>query len=192
MVSTVVFLLIRRLLGAAGLGGRPDEKDVEIAVLRHQMAVLHRQVARPRYAPFDRMLLATLAQRPCRGHQPRGRHRPAGQRRRPWRAQFPIPASDLTLPGWAPQVSAEVSTLAARRRQITGTSMPTLLDPDDAAVVLATQTTDGMCAALLVATFLAGGDPDRVDIAATPRCRRPRPDKASRKRPGTTRSPADG
>src|SRR6185369_13265814 len=64
MVSTVVFLLVRRLLAVAGLGGRPDEKDVEIAVLRHQMAVLHRQVARPRYSPSDRMLLATLAGNP--------------------------------------------------------------------------------------------------------------------------------
>ena len=61
MVSTVVFLLIRRLLSAAGLGRRPDENDVEIAVLRHQLAVLRRQVARPRYTPSDRMLLATLA-----------------------------------------------------------------------------------------------------------------------------------
>ncbi|MDT3446929.1 helix-turn-helix domain-containing protein [Pseudofrankia sp. BMG5.37] len=62
MVSTVVFLLMRRLLSAAGFGGRPEEKDVEIAVLRHQLAVLRRQVARPRYTPADRMLLATLAQ----------------------------------------------------------------------------------------------------------------------------------
>jgi len=31
MVSTVMFLLVRRLLAVAGLGGRPDEKDVEIA-----------------------------------------------------------------------------------------------------------------------------------------------------------------
>jgi hypothetical protein len=62
MVSTVVFLLVRTLLGVVGLGGRPDEKDVEIAVLRHQLAVPRRQVARPRYTPSDRMLLATLAQ----------------------------------------------------------------------------------------------------------------------------------
>src|SRR6267143_6802309 len=40
---------------------KPDDKDVEIAVLRHQLAVLHRQVARPRYAPTDRLILATLA-----------------------------------------------------------------------------------------------------------------------------------
>src|SRR6202035_1424865 len=59
--STLMFLLIRRVLGLAGLGPKPDSKDVEIAVLRHQVAVLHRQVACPRYAPTDRLVLATLA-----------------------------------------------------------------------------------------------------------------------------------
>jgi len=34
---------------------------VEIAVLRHQLLVLRRQVARPRYTPADRMILAALA-----------------------------------------------------------------------------------------------------------------------------------
>ncbi len=61
MASTLVFLLVRRVLGLVGLGPKPDAKDVEIAVLRHQLAVLHRQVARPRYAPTDRLVLATLA-----------------------------------------------------------------------------------------------------------------------------------
>ena len=61
MASTIVFLLVRRVLGLVGLGPKPDDKDVEIAVLRHQLAVLHRQVARPRYAPTDRLVLATLA-----------------------------------------------------------------------------------------------------------------------------------
>src|ERR1700682_862754 len=42
-------------------GPKPDDKDVEIAVLRHQLAVLHRQGARPRYVPTDRLILATLA-----------------------------------------------------------------------------------------------------------------------------------
>jgi hypothetical protein len=57
----MVFLLVRRLLGRIGLGRQPDKKDVEIAVLRHQLAVLRRQVARPHYSPTDRMLLASLA-----------------------------------------------------------------------------------------------------------------------------------
>src|SRR4030088_1696939 len=61
MASTLVFLLVRRVLELVRLGPKPDDKDVEIAVLRHQLAVLHRQVARPRYAPTDRLVLATLA-----------------------------------------------------------------------------------------------------------------------------------
>src|SRR6266478_8981747 len=61
MASTIVFLVVRHVLRLVGLGPKPDDKDVEIAVLRHQLAVLHRQVARPRYAPTDRLVLATLA-----------------------------------------------------------------------------------------------------------------------------------
>ena len=38
MASTLVFLLVRRVLGLMGLGPKPDAKDVEIAVLRHQLA----------------------------------------------------------------------------------------------------------------------------------------------------------
>jgi Histidine kinase-, DNA gyrase B-, and HSP90-like ATPase len=53
--------IVRQVLALVGLGPSPDAKDLEIAVLRHQLAVLRRQVARPRYTPTDRMLLATLA-----------------------------------------------------------------------------------------------------------------------------------
>jgi hypothetical protein len=61
VVRTLAFMLVRRVLGLVGLGCSPDAKDVEIAVLRQQLLVLRRQVARPRYTPTDRMILATLA-----------------------------------------------------------------------------------------------------------------------------------
>jgi transposase InsO family protein len=62
VLQTLGLLVVRRLLGALGLGPAPDARDVEIAVLRHQLSVLARQVARPRYDPADRMVLAWLAQ----------------------------------------------------------------------------------------------------------------------------------
>jgi putative transposase len=54
-------MIVRRVLGTLGLGPTPDADAVEIAVLRHQLAVLRRQVPRPRYTPADRTLLAALA-----------------------------------------------------------------------------------------------------------------------------------
>src|SRR5437588_11808860 len=61
MAPTIVFLFVRHVLRLIGRGPTPDDKDVEIAVLRHQLAVLQRQVAHPRYAPTDRLVLATMA-----------------------------------------------------------------------------------------------------------------------------------
>jgi putative transposase len=52
------------------LGPTPDAKDIEIAVLRHQLMLLRRQVTRPRFAPADRMVLATLARRLPRARWP--------------------------------------------------------------------------------------------------------------------------
>src|SRR5437763_12724847 len=55
--SAVLRLLVR---------GRRSEfaKDVELLVLRHQLAVLGRQERRPRLRPADRALLAGLARLP--------------------------------------------------------------------------------------------------------------------------------
>jgi putative transposase len=61
VTRAVMLLLMRRVLGLVGLGRSPEAKDVEIAVLRHQLAVLRRQVGRPRYRPSDRLVLAMLA-----------------------------------------------------------------------------------------------------------------------------------
>ena len=56
-----ITFLVRKLLGLVGMGPSPDGNDVEIAVSRHQLAVLRRQVAQPRFSPTDHALLTTLA-----------------------------------------------------------------------------------------------------------------------------------
>src|ERR1017187_615116 len=61
MGCSLTFLLVRRLLDLLRIGPSPAQKDVEIAVLRHQLAILRRQVARPGYSATDRAVLATLA-----------------------------------------------------------------------------------------------------------------------------------
>jgi len=61
VVRTLGMVVLRRLVGVVGLGQGPDAKDVEIAVLQHQLAVLRRQVKRPRYTSHDRLVLAGLA-----------------------------------------------------------------------------------------------------------------------------------
>jgi hypothetical protein len=56
------YRLVRLVIDLLVLRGRADRsKDVEILVLRHQLAVLHRQIARPRFEPDDRTILTALA-----------------------------------------------------------------------------------------------------------------------------------
>ena len=59
---TRFYRLVRLVIHLLVLRGRRDRsKDVEILVLRHQLAILQRQVTRPRFEPDDRAILTTLA-----------------------------------------------------------------------------------------------------------------------------------
>jgi putative transposase len=62
VILSVFYLVIRCLLGSlAVLARREASKDAELLVLRHQNAVLRRQISRVRYQPADRLWLAALS-----------------------------------------------------------------------------------------------------------------------------------
>jgi putative transposase len=60
VVLSILYLVLRRLLGPTPDSG-DTAKDVEIAVLRHQLRVLRRQVGHPSFQPIDRAFLAAAA-----------------------------------------------------------------------------------------------------------------------------------
>ena len=62
MAFSFLYLAVRAVLGALVRSRRGlDVKDIELLVLRHELAVLRRQVGRPKLAMADRALLAAAA-----------------------------------------------------------------------------------------------------------------------------------
>jgi putative transposase len=62
VIFSVIYLLVRRLLGCLMvLARREVSKDAELLVLRHENAVLRRQISRVRYQPGDWLWLAALS-----------------------------------------------------------------------------------------------------------------------------------
>ena len=121
MFWSVVYLALRRIFQLVVLALRHDRaKEIEILVLRHQIAVLRRQVHRPDLCPADRVLLTALSQL---------------LRRRSWGMFFVTPATllrwhrDLIARRWTyprKQSGRPATATAPRRGGAPGEGQPAL------------------------------------------------------------------
>jgi putative transposase len=98
LVVSLLYVLFRRALAVASLRLRSREfKELEIVVLRHELAVLRRQVARPRLEESDRVFLAAASRLLGRASRPS------------------LFVSPDTLLGWHRQLVRKRWTYAGRR-----------------------------------------------------------------------------
>ncbi len=100
VIFTLVYVTVRSVLGLLVVLIRRDlSKDAELLVLRHENAVLRRQVGRVRYEPADRVWFAALA-----------RLIP----RRRWSEVFPV--TPATLLAWHRKLAAKKYDTSKRRK----------------------------------------------------------------------------
>jgi putative transposase len=100
VILSVLYLVVCRLLGCLRVLVRSDvSKDAELLVLRHENAVLRRQIRRVRYKPGDRLWFAGLA-----GLIPRSR----------WGEVFAVRPATLLV--WHRRLVSRKWDFAARRR----------------------------------------------------------------------------
>ena len=100
MIISVVYLLVRCLLGCLMVLTRHQiSKDAELLVLRHENAVLRRQIGRVRYEPGDRLWLLALSRLVPR---------------RRWGELFPV--TPATLLAWHQRLVARTWDYTSRRR----------------------------------------------------------------------------
>jgi putative transposase len=111
-----VYLAVRGVLGLIVLAVRPGRsKDLEILVLRHELAVLRRQSARPRLTRADRAFLAALSRLLPRSAWASFSVRPEtllGWHRRLVARRWTYPSARLGRPPLEPSVVALILRLA--------------------------------------------------------------------------------
>jgi hypothetical protein len=61
VLLALLYLFVRRVFRLAGGPSNDLHNDIEIVVVRHQLAVLKRQVGRPRLRRRDRLFMAALS-----------------------------------------------------------------------------------------------------------------------------------
>src|SRR5918999_4173370 len=100
LLLSILYRIVCWLLGLSAMLMRRDlSKDAELLVLRHENAVLRRQVARVHYRPVDRMWLAALSRLVPR---------------RRWAEIFPV--TPATIVAWHRRLVSRKWDYTARRR----------------------------------------------------------------------------